>query len=88
MTKAILAIRTRTREGFRLLVAWFLGVLSFGLLTSLTERILLYASPGKAENTAHSDAELVLLLFLIGLGIFALAAALIREGLSRIRAQA
>jgi hypothetical protein len=78
--KAIRALRTDTREGFRLLVAWVIGVLSFGVLSSLAERVVLYAQPWKAENTAHSEAELILLLFLLGLGVFALAGALIFEG--------
>lgn len=83
--KAIRALRTETRESFRLLVAWVIGVLSFGALSNLAERVLLYAQPldaqqWKAESIAHSESELVLLLFLIGLGIFALAGALIREG--------
>ena len=81
---AIRALRTNTREGFRLLVAWFAGVLSFGILSSLAETLILYVQPlqpGRAENVTHSEAELVLLFFLIGLGVLALAGALILEGL-------
>ena len=70
--KAIRALRTNTREGFRLVVAWFTGVVSFGLLSSLT------------ENTAHGEGELILVLCLIGLGVIALALTLILEGLKPV----
>jgi hypothetical protein len=79
--KAIQALLSGTREGFRLVVAWVTGFLSFGLLSGLSERAILYFEPWKSNNVAHSEAELVPLFCLIGLGILALVAALIFEGL-------
>jgi hypothetical protein len=79
--KLIQTLRTDTREGFRLLVAWVAGFLSFAVLSSIAERVILYAKPWQAEASAHSEAEQVLLFSLIGLGLIAVAGALILEGL-------
>ncbi len=79
--KIIQTLTTNTREGFRLLVAWVAGFLSFAILSSVAERVILYTKPWQAEASAHSEAEQVLLFSLIGLGALALAGALILEGL-------
>lgn len=79
--KIIQTLRTDTREGFRLLVAWVAGFLSFAVLSSIAERVILYTKPWQAEASAHSEAEQVLLFSLIGLVVLALAGALILEGL-------
>jgi len=81
--KAIRALILETREGFRLLVAWVIGFASFGFLSALSERVITYFQPWKAERTARSEAELLLLFSLLGLGFLALTGALVFEGLHR-----
>jgi hypothetical protein len=79
--KVIQMLQTNTRESFRLLVAWVVGLLSFAVLSNIAERVVLYAEPWRAEASAHSEAEQALLFLLIGLGVLALVVALILEGL-------
>jgi nitric oxide reductase large subunit len=78
-------IQQDTREGFRLLAAWVLGLLTFGFLSELSRQAVLYFQPWKSASIAGSDAELFLLFVLLGLGLLAVVAALVFEGLDRHR---
>jgi hypothetical protein len=78
-------IQQDTREGFRLLAAWVLGLITFGLLSELSRQVILYFQPWKSESIADSDAVLFLLLVVLGLGFLAVVAALGFEGLDRYR---
>lgn len=73
---------SQTREGFRLIVAWVAGFFSFSLLSGLSERAISYFQPWTPNNVVRSEAELVVLLCLIGVGILGLAGTLILEGLA------
>ena len=79
------ALFRETREGFRLLIAWLVGFLSFGFLSALSERVISYFQPWKSEGIAQSEAGLLLLLLLIGLGFLTVVGALIFEDLKRRR---
>lgn len=72
-----------TREGFRLLVAWAIGFLSFAVLLEVSQHAILYFQPWKAEGMAESEAELFLLFSLLALGFAAILAALAFEGVQR-----
>jgi hypothetical protein len=78
-------IRQDTREGFRLLAAWVLGLLTFGFLSELSRHAAIYFQPWKSASIAGSDAELFLLFVLLGLIFLAVIAALVFEGLDRHR---
>jgi len=73
--KIIRALQRETREGFRLLVAWLIGFVSFGFFSNL--------QPFSADGRAHGEADLVLLFVVIGLGFVAVAGAVLFEGLKR-----
>jgi len=79
--RIIRVLKTETREGFRLLVAFVAGVLSFGLLSRFSESILSSLDPWVRQ----SDTDLVLLLLLIGVGASALGGAVALEALTRWR---
>jgi H+/Cl- antiporter ClcA len=81
-------IQRNTREGFRLLAAWVLGLITFGFLSELSRKAVLYFQPWKSANLADSDAVLFLLLVLLGLVFLAVVAALVFEGLDKHRAGA
>ena len=81
--KAFRVLVSETREGFRLLVAWLIGFISFGFLRGLTERVVSYLEPWKNGRTAHDEAELLLLCSVIGVGLLAIAWSLVFEGLKR-----
>jgi hypothetical protein len=85
MTTITRLIQRDTRERFRLLAAWVLGLLTFGFLSELSSQAVLYFQPWKSASSADSDAVLFLLLVLLGLGFLAVVAALVFEGLHRHR---
>jgi hypothetical protein len=74
-----------TREGFRLIVAWFVGFLSFPFFSALLKRFASTLEPWRASGRGSSEAEYVLLLSLVGLGLLVITGALILEGLKRRR---
>jgi len=78
-------IREDTREGFRLLAAWVLGLITFGFLSEFSSRAVSYFQPWKSASLAESDAVLLLLLVLLGLGFLGVIAALVFEGFDRRR---
>jgi hypothetical protein len=74
-----------TREGFRLLVAWLIGFISFGFLSEVSARVISYFEPWKDGQTTHDEVELILLLSVISVGLLAIAGTLVFEGLKRRR---
>lgn len=83
--QAIRVLIQETREGFRLLVVWLIGFISFGVLSEVSARVISYLEPWKDGRTTHDEAELVLLLSAIGIGLLAIAGTLVFEGLKRRR---
>ncbi len=81
--KAFRVLICETREGFRLLVAWFVGFISFGLVSEVSARVIAYLEPWKIGRTPRDEVDLVLLWSLIGVGLMAIAVALVFEGLRR-----
>jgi hypothetical protein len=81
--KACRVLIRETREGFRLLVAWLFGFISFGFLSEASARIISYFEPWKRGRTSYDEAELLLLWAVIGVGLTAISVALAFEGLRR-----
>jgi hypothetical protein len=76
-------IQQDTREGFRLLAAWVLGLITFVVLSELSRQAVLYFQPWTSESLADSYAVLFLLLVLLGIAFLAVVAALVVEGPQR-----
>ena len=70
-----------TREGFRLLVAWLIGFISFGVLSEVSVRVISYLEPWKLGRTARDEGDLVLLWSVAGLGVLVLSGTSLFEGL-------
>jgi hypothetical protein len=76
-------LKHHTREGFRLLIAWVLGFVSFGVLSELSQHATLQFQPWKRESITASETELVLLCLLVGIGFLAMVIAVVLEGFKR-----
>jgi hypothetical protein len=76
-------LRHDTREGFRLLIAWVLGFVSFGILSELSQHAILQFKPWNSERITGSETELILLCLLLGIGFLAIIIAVVFEGLKR-----
>ena len=73
-------LKHHTREGFRLLIAWVVGFVSFGVLSELSQHAILQFQPWKRESITGSETELVLLCLLLGIGFLAIVIAVVFEG--------
>ena len=83
--KAVQVLMQETREGFRLIISWVIGFLSFGFFSAVVRKLISHLEPWKALATVSSETEYILLVSLAGLVLFALAGDLVWTGFRRRR---